>query len=131
MLNFDRNLMNLFGSCEKLPKDPGGNILVKYLSRMWYLWAKNMKAGLCKLEFCTEANQTLPFKSLQNNFLHSRPLHGANISQIFSFTRTASSHNIQFVPVFKTYLPTFLLKVLLNPELWLPLFNLSPNINQK
>ena len=23
--------MNLFGSCEKLPKDPGGNILVKYL----------------------------------------------------------------------------------------------------
>ena len=31
MLNFDRNLMNLFGSCEKLPKDPGGNILVKYL----------------------------------------------------------------------------------------------------
>ena len=31
MLNFDRNLMNLFGSYEKLPKDPGGNILVKYL----------------------------------------------------------------------------------------------------
>ena len=33
--------MNLFGSCEKLPKDPRGNILVKHLSRMWYLWAKN------------------------------------------------------------------------------------------
>ena len=30
MLNFDHNLMNLFGSCEKLPKDLGGNILVKY-----------------------------------------------------------------------------------------------------
>ena len=98
MLNFDRNLMNLFGSCEKLPKDPGGNILVKYLSKMWYLWTKNMKGGLCKLKFCTEATQTLPFKSLQNNLLHSRPLHGANISQIFSFTRTASSHNIQLVP---------------------------------
>ena len=98
MLHFDCNLMNLFGSCEKLPKDPRGNILVKYLSRMWYLWAKNMKAGLCKLKFCTEANQTLPFKSLQNNFLHSHPLHGAKISQIFSFIRTASSHNIQLVP---------------------------------
>ena len=82
----------------RLPKDPGGNILVTYLSKMWYLWTKNMKGGLCKLKFCTEATQTLPFKSLQNNFLHSRPLHGAKISQIFSFTRTASSHNIQLVP---------------------------------
>ena len=58
----------------------------------------NFSQHLCKLKCCTEATQTLPFKSLQNNFLHSRPLHGANISQIFSFTRTASSHNIQLVP---------------------------------
>ena len=71
-----------------------GQIFVKNV----VLMGKNMKAGLCKLKFCTEANQTLPFKSLQNNFLHSRPLHGAKISQIFSFTRTASSHNIQLVP---------------------------------
>ena len=82
----------------RLPKDPGGNILVTYLSKMWYLWTKNMKGGLCKLKFCTKATQTLPFESLQKNFLHSHPLHGANISQIFSFTRTASSHNIQLVP---------------------------------
>ena len=33
--------------------------------------------------------------------------------------------------IFKTHLSTFLLKVPLTPELWLPLFNLSPNINQK
>ena len=39
---------------------------------------KNMKAGLCKLKFCTEANQTLPFKRLKNNFFLSRPLLGAN-----------------------------------------------------
>ena len=58
----------------------------------------NFSQHLCKLKCCTEATQTLPFKSLQNNFLHSRPLHDANISQIFSFTRTASSHNIQLVP---------------------------------
>ena len=98
MLNFDPNLMNLFGSCEKLPKDPGGNILGKYLSKMWYLWTKNMKGGLCKLKFCTEANQTLLFKRLQNNFFDSCPLHGANISQIFSFTHTTEPHNIQLVP---------------------------------
>ena len=28
-----------------LPKDPGGNILVTYLSKMWYLWTKNMKGA--------------------------------------------------------------------------------------
>ena len=33
--------------------------------------------------------------------------------------------------IFKTHLSTFLLKVPLTPELWLPLFNLSPIINQK
>ena len=87
--------MNLFGSCEKLPKDPRGNILVKYLSRMWYLWAKNMKAGLCKLKFCTEAKQTLLFQRLQNNFFNSGPLHGANISQIFPFTKTREQTNIR------------------------------------
>ena len=31
-------------------------------------------------------------------FFHSRPLHGANISQIFSFTNTTKLHNIQLVP---------------------------------
>ena len=51
-----------------------------------------------KLKFCTEANQTLLFKRLQNNFFNSRPLHGANISQIFPFTKTKEPHNIQLVP---------------------------------
>ena len=43
---------------------------------------------------CTEANQTLLFKRIQYNFFVSRPLQGANISQIFS----AEPHEIQLVP---------------------------------
>ena len=37
-------------------------------------------------------------KTLKKNFFHSRPLHGANISQIFSFTKTTEPHNYQLVP---------------------------------
>ena len=59
---------------------------------------KTWRAWLSKLKFCTEANQTLLFKRLQNNFFNSRPLHGANISQIFPFTKTKEPHNIQLVP---------------------------------
>ena len=50
------------------------------------------------MKFCTKANQTLLLKRLQNNFFDSCPLHGANISQIFSFTHTTEPHNIQLVP---------------------------------
>ena len=67
---------------------------VKYFSKMWHLW----KRWLWKLKFCTEVNQTLLFRRLQNNFFHSRPLQGANISQISSFTRTTEPYNIKLVP---------------------------------
>ena len=59
---------------------------------------KTWRAWLTKLKFCTGANQTLLFKRLQNNFFNSRPLHSANISQIFPFTKTTEPCNIQLVP---------------------------------
>ena len=58
MLNFDRNLMNLFGSCEKLPKDPGGNILVKYLEdRGGEVGEKKLNKGI-KVEIDTKTEET-------------------------------------------------------------------------
>ena len=51
-----------------------------------------------KVEILPEANQTLLFKRLQNNFFVSRPLEGANITQIFPFTKTTKPHEIQLVP---------------------------------
>ena len=98
MLNFDRNHPKLYGTGEKLPKYSGKifpSIVYKkcgtYHQKKWSTW-------MIKLKFCTEANQTLLFKRLQNNFFNSRPLHGANISQIFPFTKTKEPHNIQLVP---------------------------------
>ena len=71
----------------------------KYLSKKWYLWTKNMKGvTVKKLKTCTGGNQTLLLKTLQNNFFDSRLLRGANISQIFSFTKTTEPHKIQLVP---------------------------------
>ena len=63
--------MKLFGTDEKLLKDPGENLSVQILSKMWSqpgvsLWAKPWRAWLTKLKFCTEANQTLLLKRLQN-----------------------------------------------------------------
>ena len=71
----------------------------KYICQKWGTYGQNTwRWWLPKLKFCTEANQILVLKRLQNNFFGSRPLHGANISQIFSFTQTTEPHNIQLVP---------------------------------
>ena len=74
--DLDRNFMNMFRTCEKLPKDSWGGIAIKYLSKMWYLWSKkmNMVTELRKLSFCTEANQILIFERLQNNLFLSHPI---------------------------------------------------------
>ena len=91
--------MNLFETGEKLGRDSERKISVKYLYKKCGSYQRKTLTGwLWKLKFCSEANQNLLFKKLQNNNFHSRPIHGANISQIFSFTRTTSSHNIQLVP---------------------------------
>ena len=42
LLKCDRNLLNLFGTGGKLPKDSGKTNSVKYLSQLWCLWTKNM-----------------------------------------------------------------------------------------
>ena len=73
--NFPSNICQKCGTCER----------------------KTRISWLIKLKFCTKANQTLLFKRLQNNFFLSRTLHRANISQIFSFTRTTEPHEIQLV----------------------------------
>ena len=89
-------------------------MFVQYLSTKWYLYAKNVTgvtAKVLKLKICTEANQTLLFKMLQNNFFGSCPLHDFTISQIFSFNRTTEPHNIQLVKIFKTHPSTNLIKL--------------------
>ena len=50
MLNLDRNHMKLFGTDEKLLKDPGENLSVQFLSKMWYLSAKTMTRMTDKVE---------------------------------------------------------------------------------
>ena len=50
MLNFDQNHPKLFGTGEKLPKYPGKNISIKYLTKMWYLSSKNMKGMTVKVK---------------------------------------------------------------------------------
>ena len=50
LLNFDGNQPKLVGTGKKLPKDSGKNISVKYLSKMWYLWSKNMKGMTDRVE---------------------------------------------------------------------------------
>ena len=93
-----------FGTGKKLLKDSGENTSVDDLSKMWYFWSKNRRAWLIKLKFCKETNQTLQFKRLQINYFVSGPLHGANISQRFSFTKTTEPRNIQLVSnIWSTY----------------------------
>ena len=49
MLNFDRNLLNLFGTGEKLPKIAEG-IFLLILVKMWYLRTKNIKGVTVEVE---------------------------------------------------------------------------------
>ena len=98
MLNFDRNHMKLFGTDENCSKIQGKTFLSNFCQKCGSYRRKTWRALLTKLKFCTEANQTLLFNRLQNNFFVSRPLQGANISQIFSFTETTEPHEIQLVP---------------------------------
>ena len=51
LLNFDQNHLKLFGTGEELLKDSGKNIPVKYFSKMWYFWLKNMEGMTDKVEF--------------------------------------------------------------------------------
>ena len=90
--------MKLFETVEKLTKDSGKIFLLNICQKWGTYGRKTWRGWLLKLKFCTEANQTLLLKRLQNNFFDSCPLHGANISQIFSFTHTTEPHNIQLVP---------------------------------
>ena len=53
----------------------------------WWLW---------KMKLCTEANQTLIFKRFQKNFVHRRPIYGANISQIFPFPESQENLEVIF-----------------------------------
>ena len=83
LLNFDGNQPKLVGTGKKLPKDSGKNISVKYLSKMWYLWSKNMKGMTDKVEILhrdqsdptlqkTSKQLVTPFmvKYLRNIFIH-------------------------------------------------------------
>ena len=47
-----------------------------FLSNIFQKWAKKMSGAAAKDE---EANQTLPFKRLENNFAYKRPFHGPSI----------------------------------------------------
>ena len=76
-----------------------GNILVKYLTNMWYVLGdeKNEWSDRESWKF-VQANQTLLFKRLQNNLFLSRPIYDAIIFQIFSFTKPTKPHTIQLAP---------------------------------
>ena len=90
MLNFDWYMKN----CSKIQ---GKAYSFNFCQKCGSYRRKTWRAWLEKLKFCPEANQTLLFKRLQNNFFVSSPLQGANISQIFLFTRTTEPHEIQLV----------------------------------
>ena len=82
-------------NCSKIQ---GKTFLSNFCQKCGSYRRKTWRAWLAKLKFCPEVNQTLLFKRLQNNFFNSRPLPGANISQIFPFTKTREQTDIQVVP---------------------------------
>ena len=98
LLNFDRNHMKLPGTDENCSKIQGKTFLSNFCQKCGSYRRKTWRALLTKVKFCTKGNQTLLFNRFQNNFFVSRPLQGANISQIFSFTETTKPHEIQPVP---------------------------------
>ena len=65
---------------------------------MRYLWTKNMKGVAVKVEILHRDQSDPALEKTSNNFFDSCPLHGANISQIFSFTHTTGPYNIQLIP---------------------------------
>ena len=91
-------IRSCLGQVKNCPNIQGKIFLSNIYQKCGTYRRKTWRAWLLTLKFCTEANQTLLFKRLQNNFFNSRPLHGANISQIFPFTKTKEPHNIQLVP---------------------------------
>ena len=97
LLNFDRSHLKLFGTSEKLPKDLG-NFFVKYFSKMWYLWTKNMNGMTEKIEILHRAQLDPALQKTSKQLFLSRSIHGENISQIFSFTKITEPHNIKILP---------------------------------
>ena len=94
LLNFDRNHPKLFGTGEKLPKDSGKNISIKYWSKMWYFWSKNMKGKIEKVEILHRGQSHPARRKTSRQLFYQLPLHGANISQIFPLTHQHSCiHN--------------------------------------
>ena len=73
LLNFDRNHLKLFGIDEKLPKDSGKIFVLKICQKCSTSGQKTWRGWLWKLKICTEANQTLLFKRLKNNFFTVAP----------------------------------------------------------
>ena len=61
--------MNLFLIVEKILKDSGRNISVKYLSKMWWLWTKNMHGMTDKVKveilYRSQADHALQKTSIQ------------------------------------------------------------------
>ena len=66
--------------------------LLDFCQKCGTYWRKTWRGWLSKLKICKEDNHTLLLKRLQYNFFGSRPLHGANISQILSFIRTTEQN---------------------------------------
>ena len=62
-------------------------------------------------------------KKLQNNHFHSRPIHGANISEIFHSLEPQNQIIFNLSLIFETHTSTRLLTVSLTPQLLLPQFN--------
>ena len=108
---FDWNHQKLLGTSKKLAKDLGKMCLFNICQQSGTYGRKTWLGWLLKLKICTEANQTLLFKMLQNNFFGSCPLHDFTISQMFSFNRTTEPHYIQLVKIFKTHPSTNLIKL--------------------
>ena len=90
--DLDRNFMNMFRTCEKLPKDSGENFSVHDLYKMWYLWSKNMKGMIDKVEILHRDQSDPTLQKTSDQLFFSRPRHCANISP------QHSTHNIQLVP---------------------------------
>ena len=92
MLNFDRNNLKLFGKGKNCPEIQGKILPSNICKKMWHLWTKNMKGVTAKDENLHRSQSDPALEKTPSNFFD------ANISEIFSFTKTTEPHNIQLVP---------------------------------
>ena len=85
----------MFSMCSEFT--PRARILDTRIPQLMQPCAYGRKGGTIKLENLHRVQSEPALEKTPKQFFDSRPLHGANISQIFSFTKTTDPHNIQLL----------------------------------